>query len=46
MIPKLTEGFAALEKGVRSVLVIGRLSDGDLLRAIMTPGAAGTLLVL
>jgi len=46
MIPKLTEGFAALEKGVRSVLVIGRLSEGDLVRAIMTPGAAGTLLVL
>jgi acetylglutamate kinase len=46
MIPKLTEGFAALEKGVRSVLVVGRLSEGDLVRAITTPGAAGTLLVL
>ena len=45
MIPKLTEGFAALEQGVRSVLVVGRLAEGDLVRAVTTPGAAGTLLV-
>jgi len=45
MIPKLTEGFAALEQGVRSVLVIGKLKPGDLVRAVASPGSVGTLLV-
>jgi acetylglutamate kinase len=44
MIPKLTEGFAALDKGVRSVLVIGKLGAGDLARAVTSPGSLGTVL--
>jgi acetylglutamate kinase len=44
MVPKLTEAFAALEQGVRSVLVVGRLAPGDLVRAIARPGSVGTLL--
>jgi acetylglutamate kinase len=45
MIPKLTEGFAALEQGVRSVLIVGKLRPGDLVRAALSPGSVGTLLV-
>ena len=44
MIPKLTEGFAALDQGVRSVLVIGKLGTGDLARAVTSPGSLGTVL--
>jgi len=44
MIPKLTEGFAALDRGVRSVLVIGKLGPGDLARAVTSPGSLGTVL--
>jgi acetylglutamate kinase len=44
MIPKLTEGFAALDQGVRSVLVVGKLGAGDLVRAVTSPGSVGTLL--
>jgi acetylglutamate kinase len=44
MIPKLTEGFAALDKGVRSVLVVGKLAAGDLARAVTSPGSVGTVL--
>jgi acetylglutamate kinase len=44
MIPKLTEGFAALDQGVRSVLVVGKLKTGDLARAVTSPGAVGTVL--
>lgn len=44
MLPKLTEGFAALERGVPSVLIVGKLGDGDLARALVTPGSTGTLL--
>jgi acetylglutamate kinase len=43
MIPKLTEGFAALDRGVRSVLIVG-LGPGDLVRAVTTPGSVGTVL--
>jgi len=46
MIPKLTEGFAALERGVRSVLIVGQLAAGDLVRALTVPGSVGTLLTL
>jgi acetylglutamate kinase len=46
MIPKLTEGFAALERGVRAVIVVGKLASGDLARALTSPGSAGTLLTL
>ncbi|HEX9298228.1 MAG TPA: acetylglutamate kinase [Polyangiaceae bacterium] len=45
MIPKLTEGFAALAKGVPAVFIVGRLAGGDLVRAIDSPGLVGTLLV-
>ncbi len=41
MIPKLTEGFAALERGVRSVLIV---SPRDLAGALGDPGSAGTVL--
>lgn len=44
MIPKLTEGFAALDQGVRSVLVVGKLGSGDLARAVTSPGSVGTVL--
>jgi acetylglutamate kinase len=44
MIPKLTEGFAALDQGVRSVLIVGKLGTGDLARAVMSPGSVGTVL--
>jgi acetylglutamate kinase len=44
MIPKLTEGFAALDQGVRSVIVIGKLGTGDLTRAVTNPGSLGTVL--
>jgi acetylglutamate kinase len=44
MIPKLTEGFAALDRGVRSVLVVGKLGTGDLVRAVTNQGSAGTVL--
>jgi acetylglutamate kinase len=44
MIPKLTEGFAALDQGVRSVLVVGKLGAGDLARAVTSPGSVGTVL--
>jgi len=45
MIPKVTEGFLALEKGVRSVLIVGKLQEGDLARALTAPGSTGTLLI-
>jgi acetylglutamate kinase len=44
MIPKLTEGFAALEQGVRAVLIVGKLAPGDLVRALEDPGSVGTVL--
>lgn len=44
MIPKLTEGFAALDQGVRSVLVVGKLGPGDLAHAVTAPGSVGTVL--
>ena len=45
MIPKLEESFEVLRGGARSVVIVGRLADGDLLRAVTEPGAAGTVLV-
>jgi acetylglutamate kinase len=44
MIPKLEESFAVLAGGARSVVIIGKLSEGDLTRAILQPGSAGTVL--
>ncbi len=45
MIPKLEESFAAIAQGVRAVHIVGRLSRGDLTRALMSPGEVGTVLV-
>lgn len=45
MIPKLEESFAAIASGVRSVLIVGRLAPGDLVRAVTEPGSVGTVLV-
>lgn len=44
MIPKLEESFEILRGGARSVVIIGRLAPGDLLRAVLEPGSAGTVL--
>jgi acetylglutamate kinase len=44
MIPKLEESFEILKGGARSVVIIGKLSPGDLVRAVMEPGSAGTVL--
>ncbi len=44
MIPKLEESFAVLAGGARSVVILGKLAPGDLLRAVLQPGSAGTVL--
>jgi len=44
MIPKLEESFAVLAGGARSVVVVGKLAGGDLLRAVLEPGSVGTVL--
>jgi len=44
MIPKLEESFAAIASGVRSVLIVGKLSRGELARAVREPGSVGTTL--
>jgi acetylglutamate kinase len=45
MIPKVEESFAAIAQGVRAVHVVGKLSRGDLARAVKEPGSVGTVLV-
>jgi acetylglutamate kinase len=45
MIPKLTESFAALGRGVRRIHIVGRLGPGDLAREAEAPGSVGTVLV-
>lgn len=45
MIPKLEESFAAIKEGVRAVHIVGRLSKGDLTKAVKDPGSVGTVLV-
>lgn len=45
MIPKLEESFAAIEQGVRTVHILGKLGRGDLARAVSSPGDVGTVLV-
>src|SRR5512142_879860 len=44
MIPKLEESFAVLAGGAKSVVIIGELEPGDLRRAVLEPGSAGTVL--
>jgi acetylglutamate kinase len=45
MIPKLEESFAVLAGGAKSVVIVGELAPGDLLRAVLEPGSVGTVLV-
>ncbi|MBI2374577.1 MAG: acetylglutamate kinase [Deltaproteobacteria bacterium] len=45
MIPKVEEAFLALEKGVKSVLVVGRLGPNDLTLALSGDGSIGTTFV-
>ena len=45
MIPKLEESFDVLAGGARSVVILGKLGAGDLVRAVLEPGSAGTVLV-
>ncbi len=45
MIPKIEESFAVLAGGAKSVVIVGKLGDGDLVRAVLEPGSAGTVLV-
>ena len=45
MIPKLEESFGVVAQGVRSVVIVGKLGPGDLARAVLDPGSAGTALV-
>ncbi len=44
MIPKLEESFGVLAGGARSVVIVGKLGPGDLLRAVTEPGSVGTVL--
>jgi len=44
MIPKLEESFGILAGGAQSVVIIGKLAAGDLARAVLEPGSAGTVL--
>jgi acetylglutamate kinase len=45
MIPKLEESFDVLATGARSVVILGKLAEGDLARAVLDPGSCGTVLV-
>jgi acetylglutamate kinase len=45
MIPKLEESFEVMRGGAKSVVIVGKLAPGDLLRAVTEPGSAGTVLV-
>lgn len=45
MIPKIEESIASIAKGVRAVHIVGRLTKGDLARAVTEPGSVGTVLV-
>jgi acetylglutamate kinase len=44
MIPKLEESFAVLAGGAKSVVIVGKLAEGDLARAVLDPGSVGTVL--
>lgn len=45
MIPKLEESFEVMKAGARSVVIVGKLAEGDLVRAVLEPGSAGTVLL-
>lgn len=44
MIPKVEESFKSLDEGVSQVIILGKLSVGELQRAVLEPGAVGTVL--
>jgi acetylglutamate kinase len=44
MIPKLEESFEVLAGGAQSVVIVGKLGPGDLVRAVLEPGSVGTVL--
>ena len=44
MIPKLEESFGVLAGGARSVVIVGKLGEGELARAVLEPGSVGTVL--
>ena len=45
MIPKLEESFEVMKAGARSVVIVGKLAEGDLVHAVLDPGSAGTVLL-
>lgn len=45
MIPKLEESFEVMKGGAKSVVIVGKLAEGDLVRAVLQPGSVGTVLV-
>ncbi|MBX2812283.1 MAG: acetylglutamate kinase [Myxococcales bacterium] len=45
MIPKIREAFSALSGGVGEVHILGQLRDGDIERALESPGEIGTVLI-
>jgi len=45
MIAKLEEAIEAIDRGVAEVQILGKLGDGDLVRAFETPGSIGTIMV-
>ena len=45
MIPKLEEAMSVIDHGVGSIHILGKLSSGDLVRAVREPGSVGTTLV-
>lgn len=45
MIPKLEEAMAVVDQGVGAIHILGKLAQGDLVRAVREPGSVGTTLV-
>jgi acetylglutamate kinase len=44
MIAKLEESFGVLEGGAKSVVIVGKLGEGEVERAVAQPGSVGTVL--
>jgi acetylglutamate kinase len=45
MIAKLEEAMAVVDQGVGAIHILGKLSAGDLVRAVREPGSVGTTLL-
>ena len=45
MIAKLEEAMAVVDQGVGAIHILGKLSPGDLVRAVRSPGSVGTTLL-